>query len=1548
MGKIGLGNIIGAVITAVVVAAALYFTGGLALSAAAWWGAGAGALSLVSTAMMGTLAKTGVTPYSDVVQSLSRSVSNATGLPVIYGGQMPHRNGVSGGSFVMTGSINTWSSVYKDSSQFFFSEQVVAYTGTEKHIEQLYFDNEPVLINPIKEDGVVSADNIISKFRSYLQLEVRFGGNYTTTKTLPKKYAGDKWKDTFLSKGVVSISVVIKKTQSSTENNVLVNDKFTLNCEMKGQKIYDFNTKTTVASSDPPSIIYDYLTNNIYGMGIDPNLIDQDSFTAASAYCKTNSFYANGAINYQSSFKENVELILQAFGGIMGVHSGRITISLDRVSLPVASFDESNCFGTINVTTSGNTDYFNTIDAKYKNTASGSRYQEDVLRIPSDISKDDVIRSDGQVITLSRDYSWVYDTSTITKLVNIEVLKAKYSLRTISFTTNVGADLKVWDTFNFSNKETGVSGQFKVLSKEFSTSQDKMGYVTITGVETNAGIYNGTDPGVFSPGGSIVSDAQIVMPPSNLQVVRKGTLTTGSYVTMSWTASEDPYLRGYRVFSRKTGETTWSVLGTTDVYRLSFDILNLNDVDSYDFAVCAYNNLGLQSQYVTLSGLVPSYNFTLPAVTGVNLTNKTVSALVTDSGDFNIAWDSQKNIQVNGKPFAEFFKYYVVKVYDGTKLVDTLYTDNNIFNYTYEMNTNKIRKPTFGITAQGFNAGTYSAEVKITVENKQCVQATNVSVSGGFGNMFVEWGKSTERDYAGALISVASPVKTTVYTSTADQFDTVKVTDGEYKVKVGFYDIFGTDNIFYSPEVTVSIKSVYNYDQADADAINSILNLDNRFQETVQASKDYSNTQLDVAKGYADGQMQEAIKEANSNTATVVTATKTQITNETNTKISASETKLSTQVANGDTALQQQINLTNASVGKNTADITNLTKNVADNNTASSTQISNLQTSVTKTQNDLNSTNTKLGTVENTANNAATKSSLAETNNKVSGIDTRVTTNSTNITNLNQAVSTQNSANATRFQNIESSVTNVTNTANNSATKGDLTNTNTIVTRHTSEISNLQTTVASNDSVTTENINRLTAAFNQTEGNIVTNDSFEIGSTNSATGWNIYNGSNVSMTLTRPAGRVQGVAVQVMANASTSSTHGINSTTNIPQFTQGQTYVCSFFAKKVNGAGFTRCDMGFSGTVPTRTTILNPELTTSWQRYAFRFVWEGTNPNIVRQLQITRSGTSVSGDAIVIDDVSVTLGSELMGYTRRDDDGARSQIIDLSSAFSDANSSNASRFTSIESSVTSVNTKATNADTKATNAASAAATADTKASNAKSAADAAQTTANTANTQAQTNKASISGLQTTVADNKQAAADQTTQLRTEMNNNVGTINTSLSTKADKDTVNSSYSLSVNANGTVAGFKLLANAGAANNSAIYFAADKFIVSGTSAATVGGTAPFAIVNGTTYLKTAMIQLASIGTAFIADAAITTSKIGALQVTRACIADASIDSIKLSGIIQSDNFVANTSGWQFTKSGDLLINGTGGTGRMSIHNNLIQIFDNNGTLRVRMGLW
>ncbi len=868
----------------------------------------------------------------------------------------------------------------------------------------------------------------------------------------------------------------------------------------------------------------------------------------------------------------------------MYVHGGQICLGIDRKAISVQTFDEDDFFGTFNVTTSGSTDYFNTIDAKYTNPL--SMYATDVLRIPSDITSDEAIATDGQIITLSRDYSWVYDTTTLAKMVNRDVLKAKYSLRTVTFTTSSAWDLKVYDTVTIINDEMAINGKFKVLSKAISTDQDNIGYITLTCLEAPDGIYDGIDPGVWSPGGTIDRAALTVLPPSNLQAVKRGNITDGSVVDLSWNASQDPYLRGYYVYYRLNGSSTWTYAGSTSVANRAFTIYGLTDSGLYDFGVDAYNNLGRLSTRLTLTGVTPTYNFALPAVTGLYLTNQTESSFVTDGQDFNLAWDYQQNLKVNGRAFKDYFKYYIVKVYNGTTLVSTFYTTENKYNFTLDQNYQKIRKPTIGIIAQGFNDGTYSEEVKITVENKQAGLATGATFTGGFGNMFVSWTPSTERDYAGCVISLNNGLQTRLFTSYQPQFDNIpNVVDGTYKVKLGFFDVFGQDNIQYTAEQTININSKYTFSEQDADEINNIINLDDRLDGT-----------LIDAKSYANDQMANAIATANSNTNTVVTAAKLEL----NGNISTATTNITTAYTAADTALNQRINQTNSTLAGATADLDTLESTVATNQSATATRLTQLNT-------------------------------------KVNG-------NTSSITDLSQAVSTQNSANATRFTSIESNVAG-----------------------NTSSITSLGTTVANNASTTTTQINQVKADY--------------------------------------------------------------------------------------------------------------------------------------------------------------------------------------------------------------------------------------------------------------------------------AAADTALS---------ASVNTSLSAKADKSTVDASYTLSANANGVVSGIRLVASQGTVNNSAIYFVADKLLVAPSAGATVGAVAPFAIVGNTTYLNNAIIQSGSIGTAYIADGSIVNSKIANASINSAKIIDGEITNAKIGQYIQSNNYVPNSTGWLMDKAGNLYINGAGGTGRMTISNNLIQIFDNNGTLRVRMGLW
>ncbi len=77
------------------------------------------------------------------------------------------------------------------------------------------------------------------------------------------------------------------------------------------------------------------------------------------------------------------------------------------------------------------------------------------------------------------------------------------------------------------------------------------------------------------------------------------------------------------------------------------------------------------------------------------------------------------------------------------------------------------------------------------------------------------------------------------------------------------------------------------------------------------------------------------------------------------------------------------------------------------------------------------------------------------------------------------------------------------------------------------------------------------------------------------------------------------------------------------------------------------------------------------------------------------------------------------------------------------------------------------------------------------------------------------------------------------------------------------------------------------------------------------------------------------------------GQVFMDSAFIADGTITSAKV-GDIQSNNFVAGQSGWRLSKAGVFENNGNGVGGRRVDTSGLTQIYDSNGTLRVRLGVW
>ena len=189
-------------------------------------------------------------------------------------------------------------------------------------------------------------------------------------------------------------------------------------------------------------------------------------------------------------------------------------------------------------------------------------------------------------------------------------------------------------------------------------------------------------------------------------------------------------------------------------------------------------------------------------------------------------------------------------------------------------------------------------------------------------------------------------------------------------------------------------------------------------------------------------------------------------------------------------------------------------------------------------------------------------------------------------------------------------------------------------------------------------------------------------------------------------------------------------------------------------------------------------------------------------------------------------------------------------------------------------------------------------------------------------RADILVVKTTVAEVDKAMAELSTQVQAQIEDVTAALEDKLTAVVDASGASAIYTLKagVRINGIMynAGMSIavLAQAGQPIVTRVGFNANQFVLMSGSGDTQYS--PFAVVNGQVFISSAFIQ----------DGTITNAKIG--------------------NFIQSNNYVAGSQGWRIDKSGTFEINGVAGGGRMLISSTLIQIYDSNNVLRVRMGLW
>jgi hypothetical protein len=377
-------------------------------------------------------------------------------------------------------------------------------------------------------------------------------------------------------------------------------------------KVYNYAS----LGADPASVIYDYLTNEIYGKGIDPANIDTDSFISVQNYCadtvplnfqgdiqRIRRYVVNGALNPDDTIYNNIKKLLSGFNGYLVYSNGKYYLKVNRertdeeTTDSLVAFDESNIIGKYDLSLGTKATRFNQV--KLTHFDKNQNYIANIIYYsnPTYLTQDNET-----VIERELDLPMVSDPRQATYIAAIALNQSRYSAA-ISFTASFAAlRVEVGDIVRLSSRDLGFEDKlFRILSMGLNVD----GTVKLDGVEYYDEVYTpGTLPEISvaaktgrpADGNDSSNGASaVVAPPTNINAsVGSVQQTDGTYLSkidVSWTAPTTGGIANYEIVLTGTTNATYITSAT------SYTITGLPN-GTYYVSVRSVNTYGSKSTLV--------------------------------------------------------------------------------------------------------------------------------------------------------------------------------------------------------------------------------------------------------------------------------------------------------------------------------------------------------------------------------------------------------------------------------------------------------------------------------------------------------------------------------------------------------------------------------------------------------------------------------------------------------------------------------------------------------------------------------------------------------------------------------------------------------------------------------------------------------------------------------------------------------------------------------------------------------------------------------------
>jgi len=474
---------------------------------------------------------------------------------------------------------------------------VVAIAGHEiDEVEKFYFNDVEVTIDG---SGNVEA----GQYKDKARIQYKLGTDDQTAFADLVAESDGKWTNNHRVRGRALVYMRLEYDQ-----NVFINGVPNLSVVVRGKKVYDPRTETTVWSANPALCVTDYLTNNKYGMAaVYANEIDEEALIAAANICDEdvtkvgggteNRYEMHGSFATSSQPEDIINQMVFAMAGRCVWSGGVWRILAGAYYTPTLTFDEGDLRGGIKVQSLiSRRESFNGVKGVFASVDDNYILSD----FPPITSAAFVAKDNGEENLKSIELPFTTSASMAQRLAKIELLRARQQITVAMPMKLVGMKANVGDIVQINNTRMGWSSKpFEVVSANIAFGETVGVDIDLREVSTDVYDWSTSEEQAYDPAPNTNLPSGFVSEPVGISItdtlaISAETIITQLVVTVT---GSDVFEDRFEVQAKPSTSDDFLNLGQAS--GNIFQLANVIDGAIYNVRARAINVFGVRSEWAT-------------------------------------------------------------------------------------------------------------------------------------------------------------------------------------------------------------------------------------------------------------------------------------------------------------------------------------------------------------------------------------------------------------------------------------------------------------------------------------------------------------------------------------------------------------------------------------------------------------------------------------------------------------------------------------------------------------------------------------------------------------------------------------------------------------------------------------------------------------------------------------------------------------------------------------------------------------------------------------